>query len=97
MEAALRLEALDQSFMNSSVIDQRVLAVYFDEEELVSQLANYGLKDGQVFDFVSCTTPTGWSAGSIQKGWFRFAPIHRKIHRSTTSTSLSVRSTSYNN
>ena len=46
-------------FMNSSVIDQRVLAVYFDEEEFVSQLADYGLKDGQVFDFVSRTTPTG--------------------------------------
>ena len=46
-------------FMNSSVVDQRVLAVYFDEEEFVSQLADYGLKDGQVFDFVSRTTPTG--------------------------------------
>ena len=47
------------AFMKYSVIDQRVLAVYFDEEELVSQIANYGLKDGQVFDFVSRTTPTG--------------------------------------
>lgn len=47
------------AFMNSSVVDQRVLAVYFDEEELVTRLADYGLKDGQVFDFVSRTTPTG--------------------------------------
>lgn len=47
------------AFMNPSLIDQRVLAVYFNEEELVAQLANYGLKDGQVFDFVSRTTPTG--------------------------------------
>ena len=49
------------AFMNYSIVDQRVLAVYFDSEDLVSQIANYGLKDGQVFDFVSRTTPTGGS------------------------------------
>jgi outer membrane protein assembly factor BamE (lipoprotein component of BamABCDE complex) len=47
------------AFMKYDVVDQRVLAVYFDEEDLVSQIANYGLKDGQVFDFVTRTTPTG--------------------------------------
>jgi len=47
------------AFMNPTIIDQHVLAVYFDEEQLVKQLADYGLKDGQVFDFVSRTTPTG--------------------------------------
>ena len=47
------------AFMNPSIVDQRVLAVYFDEEQTVSRLANYGLQDGQVFDFVSRTTPTG--------------------------------------
>ena len=45
--------------MNSSVIDQKVLAVYFDENSQVAQIANYGLQDGQIFDFVSRTTPTG--------------------------------------
>ncbi len=49
------------AFMHYRVVDQRVLAVYFDGEDLVSQIANYGLKDGQVFDFVSRTTPTGGS------------------------------------
>jgi len=49
------------AFLNYRVVDQRVLAVYFDNEDLVSQIANYGLKDGQVFDFVSRTTPTGGS------------------------------------
>jgi outer membrane protein assembly factor BamE (lipoprotein component of BamABCDE complex) len=49
------------AFLNYDVVDQRVLAVYFDDEDLVSQIANYGLKDGQVFDFVSRTTPTGGS------------------------------------
>ncbi|MBZ8132502.1 outer membrane protein assembly factor BamE [Afifella sp. IM 167] len=46
------------AFLNPRVTDQRVLAVYFDENEQVSQLANYGLQDGRVFDFVSRTTPT---------------------------------------
>ena len=41
------------------VKDQRVVAVYFDKNRRVERLANYGLKDGKVFDFVSQTTPTG--------------------------------------
>ncbi|MEN3349912.1 MAG: hypothetical protein V7632_3547 [Bradyrhizobium sp.] len=46
------------AFMNQSVIDQRVIAVYFDKNRQVRRLANYGLKDGKIFDFVSRTTPT---------------------------------------
>jgi len=47
------------AFMPQEVVDQRVIAVYFDKERRVRRLANYGLKDGKVFDFVSQTTPTG--------------------------------------
>ncbi len=47
------------AFMQQSVTDQRVIAVYFDKDRRVQRLANYGLKDGKVFDFVSRTTPTG--------------------------------------
>lgn len=46
------------AFMHQSVVDQRVIAVYFDRNRRVERLANYGLKDGKVFDFVSRTTPT---------------------------------------
>jgi outer membrane protein assembly factor BamE (lipoprotein component of BamABCDE complex) len=46
------------SFMRTKVTDQRVIAVYFDRERKVQRLAEYGLKDGKVFDFVSRTTPT---------------------------------------
>ena len=46
-------------FMNQKVVDQRVIAVYFDKNRQVVRLANYGLKDGRVFDFVSRATPTG--------------------------------------
>jgi len=46
-------------FQKGKVTDQRIFAVYFDEESQVSRLANYGLQDGKVFDFISRTTPTG--------------------------------------
>ncbi len=47
------------AFMPHRVIDQRVVAVYFDKDRRVARLANYGVKDGKIFDFVSQTTPTG--------------------------------------
>jgi outer membrane protein assembly factor BamE (lipoprotein component of BamABCDE complex) len=48
----------DISFMRTKVTDQRVIAVYFDRDRKVQRLAEYGLKDGKLFDFVSRTTPT---------------------------------------
>ena len=47
------------AFMPQTVTDQRVVAVYFDKSRRVERLANYGMKDGKVFDFVTRTTPTG--------------------------------------
>jgi outer membrane protein assembly factor BamE (lipoprotein component of BamABCDE complex) len=47
------------AFMPHEVVDQRVVAVYFDKDRRVERLANYGLKDGKIFDFVSQTTATG--------------------------------------
>src|SRR5437667_9899825 len=47
------------AFMPQDVVDQRVIAVYFDRNRRVERLANYGLKDGRVFDFVSRATPAG--------------------------------------
>jgi outer membrane protein assembly factor BamE (lipoprotein component of BamABCDE complex) len=46
------------AFMQQTVTNQRVIAVYFDKNRRVQRLADYGLKDGRVFDFVSRTTPT---------------------------------------
>ena len=45
-------------FMNQQVVDQRVIAIYFDKKRQVQRLANYGLQDGKIFDFISRTTPT---------------------------------------
>src|SRR5580693_8048173 len=46
------------AFMNMRVVDQRVIAIYFDRNRQVQRLANYGLQDGRIFDFISRTTPT---------------------------------------
>jgi outer membrane protein assembly factor BamE (lipoprotein component of BamABCDE complex) len=59
------------AFMPQKVIDQRVIAVYFDKDRRVRRLANYGLKDGKIFDFVSKTTPTGGHDLTYLRGVFR--------------------------
>ena len=60
------------AFLQAEVIDQRVLAVYFDPERRVTRIANYGMKDGKVFDFVSRTTPApGGKDDGILKQLFR--------------------------
>jgi outer membrane protein assembly factor BamE (lipoprotein component of BamABCDE complex) len=46
------------AFMQTRITDQRVIAVYFDNGRKVRRLAEYGMKDGHIFDFVSQTTPT---------------------------------------
>lgn len=47
------------AFLPQKVTNQRVIAVYFDSNRRVRRLADYGMKDGKIFDFVSRTTPTG--------------------------------------
>jgi outer membrane protein assembly factor BamE (lipoprotein component of BamABCDE complex) len=60
------------AFLKPEVVDQRVLVVYFDTDRRVTRIANYGLQDGKVFDFISRTTPSGGAditlAGSILRG-----------------------------
>ena len=46
------------NFLGDSVVDQRVTAVYFNNNLKVDRVALYGLQDGVIFDFVSRTTPT---------------------------------------
>ena len=46
------------AFLMQEVVDQRVVAVYFDKSRRVERLANYGMRDGKIFDYVSRTTPT---------------------------------------
>lgn len=59
------------AFMRPEVIDQRVLVVYFNPDRRVTRIANYGLQDGKIFDFISRSTMAGGSdislVGSILK------------------------------
>lgn len=59
------------AFAPNEVTDQRVLAVYFTPQKKVERIANYGLQDGKVFDFVSRTTPTGGAEQGFVKNLFR--------------------------
>jgi outer membrane protein assembly factor BamE (lipoprotein component of BamABCDE complex) len=58
-------------FMPQQLTDQRVVAVYFDKNRRVERLADYRMKDGRIFDFVSRTTPTGGKDTGLITGMFK--------------------------
>ncbi|WP_246748590.1 outer membrane protein assembly factor BamE [Rhizobium setariae] len=47
------------AFMKPTLVEQNILAVYFNKDGEVDRLANYALQDGRVVDMISRTTPTG--------------------------------------
>ncbi len=47
------------AFQKLKVVDQSVLAIYFDKDGVVARRANYTLKDGKPFDTITRVTPTG--------------------------------------
>ena len=53
------------AFMKEKITDQRVFAVYFDKAKKVNRIANYGMEDGQLFDYVTRTTPTAGNEPSF--------------------------------
>jgi len=59
------------AFMPYNVVDQRVVAVYFNKDRKVIRLANYGVKDGKVFDFASGRTETGGKDLNYLRGILR--------------------------
>src|SRR5580698_9840772 len=58
-------------FMNQRVVDQRVIVIYFDKNRQVIRLANYGLQDGKIFDFISRTTATSGQEMSYLQPLFK--------------------------
>jgi outer membrane protein assembly factor BamE (lipoprotein component of BamABCDE complex) len=64
------------AFMNQRVVDQRVIAIYFDKNRQVQRLANYGLQDGRIFDFISRTTPTSGQELSYLTPLFKLISFH---------------------
>lgn len=60
------------SFLTPTEKDRQVVAVYFNQGGTVESIANYGLKDGKVFDFISRKTPApGAKDEGILKQLFR--------------------------
>jgi outer membrane protein assembly factor BamE (lipoprotein component of BamABCDE complex) len=58
-------------FQNPQVVDQNVIAVYFNKGFKVERVANWGLQDGVIFDFISRSTPTGGDEQSFLRNLFR--------------------------
>lgn len=60
------------AFFKPTEVDRQIVAVYFNPHGSVDRVANYGLKDGKVFDFISRTTPApGGNEDGILKQLFR--------------------------
>lgn len=68
------------AFLEAKMTDQRVLAVYFGQDRRVERIANYGLKDGKVFDFISRTTPTGGADQNLIKQILQGAQFKPKMN-----------------
>ncbi|MDX2289851.1 MAG: outer membrane protein assembly factor BamE [Hyphomicrobiaceae bacterium] len=60
------------AFFKPSEVDRNIVAVYFSPLGSVDRIANYGLKDGKVFDYISETTPApGGTDDGLLKNLFR--------------------------
>jgi outer membrane protein assembly factor BamE (lipoprotein component of BamABCDE complex) len=59
------------AFTSPSVVDRRVVAVYFNEVGAVDRVANYGLEDGEVIDFSSRKTPVAANEKGFLQSLFR--------------------------
>lgn len=58
-------QARQFAFQQPRTVDRNVLAIYFDRTRRVERVANYGMQDGRVFDFISRTTPSGGEEASL--------------------------------
>jgi outer membrane protein assembly factor BamE (lipoprotein component of BamABCDE complex) len=59
------------AFLAPEVTDRRIVAIYFNNKDRVEQIANYGMKDGKVFDFVKRQTPSYSRDPGILRELFR--------------------------
>ena len=64
------------AFFEPKEVDRQVVAVYFTRTGSVERVAQYGMKDGKVFDFISRSTPP---ANTYEDGLFK--QIFRNLGR----------------
>jgi outer membrane protein assembly factor BamE (lipoprotein component of BamABCDE complex) len=58
-------------FQRLEVVDQKVLTLTFNKSFKLERIANYGLQDGVIFDFISRTTTSGGEEQSFLRNLFR--------------------------
>lgn len=59
------------AFQRSTVIDRKVLAVYFNKNKEVERIANFGLQDGKIVDFNDKTTKSYKGSDSVIQNIFK--------------------------
>ncbi|WP_068083073.1 outer membrane protein assembly factor BamE [Polycladidibacter stylochi] len=47
------------AFLSPEIVDQRVVAIYLDDDGYVKSMGNYGLEDGKLVDYLNKKTRTG--------------------------------------
>ncbi len=62
---------VDFQFLGPKLVDRRVVAINLTKNLKVEKVANYGIQDGAVFDFVSRTTPTSGNELSLVRQLLR--------------------------
>ena len=64
------------AFLDHKVTSQKVLVVYFDDKARVKEVANYGLQDGKVFDFIGRKTKTTGNDMGLLSQILKAAPVN---------------------
>jgi outer membrane protein assembly factor BamE (lipoprotein component of BamABCDE complex) len=59
------------AFFKPTEVDRKVVAVYFTPTGSVERVAHYGMKDGQIFDYVKRETPSPIRDQGLLKQIFR--------------------------
>lgn len=59
------------AFFSPTEKDRKVLAIYFNPLGSVNKVAQYGLKDGKVFDYIKQETPSHAKDEGVLKALFR--------------------------
>jgi len=67
------------AFFKDEEVDRKVLAVYFNPTGSVDKVAQYGMRDGRVFDFVKNETPAHLRDKSFIARFFRGVGPKQKI------------------
>ena len=58
-------------FLGPKVVDRHIVVIDFNKTNKVEKIANYGLQDGAVFDFISRSTPTSGAEPTLLRQLLR--------------------------